>query len=78
MIGDERKGGDFPGTWNKFRDKLYLQKDYPPSFKTEGRSPDGYYGYATLRTFRKEDELFPAGLIGPVTLVEETKGVQHR
>lgn len=78
MIGDERKGGDFPGTWNKFRDKLYLQKDYPPSFESEGRSPDGYYAYATLRTFRKEDDLFPAGLIGPVSLVVETKGVQLR
>jgi hypothetical protein len=78
MIGDERKGGAFPGTWNRFRDKLYLQKDYPPSFESEGRSPDGYYAYATLRTFRKEDDLFPAGLIGPVRLVAETKGVQHR
>ena len=78
MIGDERKGGSFPGTWNVFRDKLYLQRDYPASFASEGRSPDGYYGYATLRTFRKEDELFPAGLIGPVRLVAETKGAMRR
>ena len=69
MIGDERKDGIYPGKWNTFRDKLYLQGNYPPLFAAEGRSPDGYYAYSTLRTFRKDDKLFPAGLLGPVRLV---------
>jgi len=66
MIGDERVAAPYPGVWKSWRDKLYLQAEFPPSFLAEGRSPEGRYAYSTLRTRRKDDALKSAGLIGPV------------
>ena len=67
MIGDAQNEGPYPGTWKKFRDKLYL-RDYPEDFARTGKSPEGYFAFATLRTFEKCDKLFPSGLLGPVTI----------
>ena len=68
MIGDAQNEGPYPGMWKSFRDKLYL-KDYPEDFARTGKSPEGYFAFATLRTFEKGDKLFPAGLLGPVTIL---------
>jgi len=77
MIGDAQSEGPYPGVWNKFRDKLYLQKGYPASFVARGQSPEGYYAYSTLRTFQKDDKLFPAGLLGPVRLLSRPQSSQR-
>ena len=73
LVGDEQFPADFE--WGEDRaEKGHAMKAYPEWFlKNQPRPEQGRKAFVTWYYHRKDTPLIPAGLIGPVTLVPQSK-----